>query len=131
MSTFAERLAAAFVFRGITTTREKVDVLATATGRTARTVERWLSGNTKPRNGAALLLIARAMDVDARWLYDGTGCSPAVHHIVLKMQTLSAATQAQFARLIDRWSKNDAEILAAVLKFEKGEIDSRALVALA
>lgn len=131
MNTLTDRLNEAFTFRGIATHSEKIAILTAATGRSARTAERWLSGSAKPRNGAALVMIARALDVDAHWLYDGKGRNPAIHHIIDKMQTLPAAAQAQFARLLDRWSKNDAEILAAVALFESGKIDGHALVAMA
>jgi transcriptional regulator with XRE-family HTH domain len=130
-STFAIRLHHAMQLHGVTTNPEKVERLVTATGRSRKTAQRWLSGACRPRHDDALFKIARQLDIDPGWLYDGRGHDPFIHHVVQKMQTLPPDTQSQFARFLNRLARNDAEIVAAFAKFERGELDGHALVAMA
>ncbi|HQT01153.1 MAG: hypothetical protein B7Y26_13905 [Hydrogenophilales bacterium 16-64-46] len=134
-STFAERLNEAFEHRGITDTQEKINHLVAATGRKARTVARWLSGDTMPRGGFAnqdvRVLIARDLRISAYWLICGEGYSPRQSDLYEKLEKLPREYIPKLTRYFLRLLNNDPKALRWAKMLDQGEIGMGQILAMA
>lgn len=134
-STFAARLNGAFEYRGITDQKEKIERMAAVTGRNARTVARWLSGDTKPRGGFVdrdvRVLIARDLRIDVYWLLCGEGYSPQQRDLYEKLQQLPSEYIPKLTRYFLRLLNNDPKALRWAKMLDQGEIGMEQILAMA
>lgn len=130
-STFSERLNEAFTFRGITTPPEKINRLTAATGCTSRTVKRWLSGASMPCAGPALSRIARDLDIDTFWLYDGQGMSPFEFDMTEKLAQMPKEWVPKFTRYCLRLLNDDPKAKRWAAMHERGELRVEQILAMA
>ncbi len=134
-STFAARLNEAFEYRGITDPKEKIKRMAAVTGRKARTVARWLSGDTKPRGGLVdkdvRVLIARDLRIDVYWLICGEGYSPQQRDLYEKLERLPREYIPKLTRYFLRLLNNDPKALRWSKMLDQGEIGMEQILAMA
>lgn len=130
-STFAARLNEAFEYRGITDPKEKIERLAAVTGRQARTVARWLSGDTKPRGGLVDVLIARDLRIDVYWLIRGEGYSPRQRDLCEKLERLPREYIPKLTRYFLRLLNNDPKALRWSQMMDRGELGIKQVLAMA
>lgn len=131
-STFSERLNEAFTFRGITTTPEKINRLTAATGRTPRTVKRWLSGASMPC-APAIYRIARDLDIATGWLYGGQECGmpPFEFDVAKKLAQLPKEWVPKFTRYCLRLLNDDPKAKRWAAMHERGELGMEQILAMA
>lgn len=129
-STFADRLSEAFEHRGITDTQEQINRLTAATGRKARTVERWLSGETKPR-GSVEVWVAEDLCIDAYWLICGKGHSPRQCDLIERLSNIPPEYLPKLTRYILRLRNNDSKALRWSAMYERGELSGRQVLDMA
>lgn len=127
-STFAERLNEAFEHRGITDHQERINRLSAATGRTAHTVARWLSGETVPRGSTVdkdvrLRIAFDVLHVDARWLIRGEGYSPWQIDMIEKLRKIPPEYLPKLTRYLLRLKNKDPKALRWSAMCERGELN--------
>jgi len=130
-SSFSKRLNEAFLYRNITAIDEKIDRLTAATGRSRRTVQRWLSGACVPRHDHALFKIAADLDIEAGWLYDGRGWTPWQQEFAEKLAQLPKPWIPKMMRLCVRLLNHDAKALRWLAMLERGELSGEQLLMMA
>lgn len=127
----------AFEYRGITDTQEKINRLTAVTGRKTRTVERWLTGDTKPRGGGigfdqdSRVLIARDLRIGAYWLICGEGYSPQQRDLYEKLERLPKEYIPKLTRYFLRLLNNDPKALRWAKMLDQGEIGMEQILAMA
>ncbi|MHB1246711.1 MAG: hypothetical protein ACYCZH_09720 [Sulfuriferula sp.] len=126
-STFSERLNEAFTFCDITTTPEKIDRLTAATGRTPRTVKRWLSGASMPSSPSARGRIAKDLNIDIVWLYNGHGMPPLNY----KLSRIPKELMPKFMRYLIRLMNNDPKAMRWIAMSARGELGIEQILAMA
>ncbi len=130
-SSFSTRLNEVFLYRDITSTRERIARLTSVTGRSRRTVRRWLSGDCVPRHDYAFLSIASDLDIDAGWLYDGRGWTPWQHDFAEKLALLPRAWVPKMMRYCLRLLNKDPKALRWAEMLERGELSAEQVLAMA
>jgi transcriptional regulator with XRE-family HTH domain len=77
--TFGERLTEVLAFQGITDPVQQVEKVAQACKVTTKTAQKYLQATAVPRFlgfSSRLFSLAKDLEANARWLFDGNGLSP-------------------------------------------------------
>lgn len=132
ITSYHDRLNQVLEIAGITTKEEKVDCLVEVTGRDARTVQRWLSGEQKPSlasfESIEGVLEAFKMRPALNWLYTGKGYTPKEAIVIEAMTTMSEWEKDKFIRMLIRLMNNDRKVLRLLHLFNTGYINRERLM---
>lgn len=129
-STFHGRLNFILSRAGYVTEHEKISKLSKASGRTARTVKKWLIGQSFPNDHFKLHKVLKAVDYTGclLWLMSGKtrvefgDIDPWQKDIATKMQNMSEWQKSKFLRMTLRLLNNDKKVNRLIAQRDAGLI---------
>lgn len=123
-SKFGERLIEALKYLDVEDEKQQVKKVAIAAGVTISTAKKYLILDKCPMNNypSRLLSLANALNIDHRWLYDGTGLSPINKRIKDAMNEMPDWQKNKMLRLAIRLLNNDQKVQRLIKLFDEGFI---------
>lgn len=129
---FGGRVSEALYAQGVFEKVDQIKALADHCGVTVRTAEKYLNMDDCPfiRRPKALIKLARSLNCNVDWMYDGSGLSPFQESMGSIMRKLNEYEKRKILRFAIRMANNDPKVKRVIELFDGGFISRAQFLAM-